>query len=190
MDLPFRPWHAAGMRAAIVAGVLVLATPGVAAAADTVPVTVKVKNCDGCSVMATWSKGGGANANWKGKTRTVKKGKVSFQVPAGYWMYFTGTSPKAAVDAASILVTQYVGSAQGSKVSPATAQTLNDGAYYCLKASAQTIKAQASLVKYGKSRLLSLWANPQLAGIGNVVNDGIKGVYGTQNTLLCKGKYY
>jgi hypothetical protein len=178
------------MRAAIVAGVLVLATPGVAAAADTVPVTVKVKDCAGCSITATWSKSGDSNAKWKGTTRKVKNGKVTFSVPEGYWLYFTGTSPKAAVNAATILVTQYEQSTPGAKVSPAKSRTLNEGAYYCLQASAQTIKARAALVKAGRSKLLSLWANPQLTGLGNTANDGIKGVYGTQNTLLCQGEYY
>jgi hypothetical protein len=178
------------MRAAIVAGVLVLATPGVASAADTVPVTVKVKNCDGCSIMATWSKGGKSTSKYRGATRKVKNGTVRFDIPSGYWMYFTGTSPKAAVDAATILVTQYVGSSEGASVSPAKSRTFNDGAYYCLRASKQTIKARAAFVKAGRSTLLSLWANPQLAMDGNTANDGIKGVYGTQNTLICQGKYY
>lgn len=178
------------MRTVIAAGALVLLTPGVAAAADTVPVTVKVTNCDGCSISATWSKQGTAKGKYRGKTAKVADGKVRFQVPKGYWMYFTGTSPKAQINAATILVTQYVGSAEGQRVSAATSRTMNDGAQYCLRATKQTIKAQAAYVKDGNSRLLSLWANPQLAGIGTVVQGGVKGVYGTQNTLLCKGKYY
>ncbi len=44
---------------ALVAG---LAAP--AAAADTVPVKLKVKDCKGCSVMATWSKTGKANGTF------------------------------------------------------------------------------------------------------------------------------
>lgn len=178
------------MRAAIVAGALVLLTPAVATAADKVPVTVKMKDCEGCSISATWSKNGDSGAKWKAKTRKVKNGRVSFQVPDGYWLYFTGTSPKAEVNAATILVTQYVQSSPGAKVSPAKSQKFNDGAYYCLRATAQTIKARAALVKYRKSTLLSLWANPQLTGIGNVVEAGLRGVYGTQNTLLCQGAYY
>ncbi len=178
------------MRTAIMAGVLILATPQVAAAADTVPVTVKVKNCDGCSISATWSKGGKATSKYRSATKKVKNGKARFDIPAGYWMYFTGTSPKAAINAATILVTQYVGSSEGSRVIPAQSRAFNDGAYYCLKASKQTIKAQAALVKAGRSKLLSLWANPQLQMQGTTANDGIKGVYGTQNTLICEGKYY
>lgn len=177
------------MRAMLLAGALVVLTPTAASAADTVPVTVRVKNCDGCSIRASWSKTGDVGAKWKGKSGKVKNGKVSFSVPDGYWLYFTGTSPKAAVDAATILVTQYVQSSPGAKVSPATSQTYNKGAYYCLRASSGTIKARAALVKYKKSTLLSLWASPQLTGRGNTVTYGLKGVYGTQNMLLCQGEF-
>ena len=182
----------AGMRVWMMAGALVLTglTPGVAAAADTVPVTVKVANCDGCSIMATWSKGGKSGSKFRSSTSKVSNGSVKFMVPKGYWLYFTGTSPKAQVDAATILVTQFVGSSEGAKVSAKKTRTLNSGAAYCLRAKKQTISARAALVKDGKYRLLSLWASPQLASLGNLAEDGIKGVYGTQNTLLCSGKYY
>lgn len=178
------------MKSAIAAGALLLLTPGAAMAADKVPVTLKVKDCDGCTISAAWSKSGGSNSVPKSSTKKVSEGKVKFNVPKGYWMYFTGTSPKAEVNAATIVVTQYKGQSVGSTVTAKQSRKLNDGAYYCLTASKQTIKVQAALVKAGSSKLLSLWANPQLKAQGNVVQGGIKGVYGTQNTLLCKGKYY
>ena len=51
-------------------------------------------------------------------------------------------------------------------------------------------KAQAALVPSGKQPLLALWANPQLKALGTKAEDGIKGVYGTQNNLPCAGQYY
>ena len=47
-----------------------------------------------------------------------------------------------------------------------------------------------ALIPAGGSNLLAFWANPQLKAMGTKINDGISGVYGTQNTLLCKGAYY
>ncbi|MCU0299038.1 MAG: hypothetical protein MUF33_11045 [Candidatus Nanopelagicales bacterium] len=166
-----------------------LAAP--ATAADMVPVKLKLKNCDGCSVSATWSKGGKVTSKYKSATKKVSGNKaLTFNVPKGYYMYFTATSKKAAVDAASVLVTQFVGTQPGDSVSPTKAKTLNEGAYYCLTAKKQTITARASLVSQGGAALLALWANPQLKGTGTTIQDGIMGMYGTQNTLICKGKYY
>jgi hypothetical protein len=179
------------MRTVIVAaGALVLMTPAAASAADKVPVTLDVTGCEGCSITASWSKKGTAQSKVRGKTKKVTDGTVSFDIPKGYWMYLTGTSPKAAVNAATIVVTQYKGSSKGATVSPKKSRTYNDGAYFCLKAKKMTIDVRAALVKDGPTRLLSLWANPQLGASGNMVQGGIKGVYGTQNTLLCKGDYY
>ena len=180
---------------AIIAGALVLAgsLAAPAAAADKVPVKLKLKGCDGCEVSATWNKTGQINGNFKSKTKTANgnNATLTFNVPKGYYLYFAGTSDQAQVDAATILVTQFVGQKQGSTVSPSKAQTLNQGAYYCLIAKKQTIKAQAALVPDGGFSLLSLWANPQLAGIGTKAKgkDAIKGVYGTQDVLPCKGTY-
>ncbi len=178
------------MKLALTLGALALMSPQVATAADTVPMTVQVTGCEGCSLSATWSKGGTAQSKHKSATKKVRDGSVRFDVPKGYWVYFTGTSPRAAVDAASVLVTQFTGSAQGERVSAKRAQTFNDGASYCLRARKQTITARANLVKLKRTRLLSLWASPQLAAQGTQINDGIKGVYGTQNTLICSGMYY
>lgn len=178
------------MKAAIAAGALILMTPGMAAAADKVPVTVDLTGCDDCSITAAWSKDGTAGSKQKAKTKDVVDGSVTFKVPKGYWLYFTGTSPEAAVNAATILVTQYVGSSEGARVTPKQSKKYNDGAYFCMKAKKQTITARGFLVPAGTETLLSLWANPQVAAKGNTVQGGIKGVYGTQNTLLCKGKYY
>ena len=90
------------MKTVIVAGALVLMTPAAASAADKVPVTLDVTGCDGCTVMASWSKKGTAQSKVRGKTKKITNGTVSFNIPKGYWMYFTGTSPKAAVNAATI----------------------------------------------------------------------------------------
>ncbi len=178
---------------AIISGTIVLAgaLAAPAAAADKVPVKLKLKDCDGCEVSATWNRTGKVTGKVKSKTKTVSgdNATVTFQVPKGYYLYFAGTSPQAQMDAATILVTQFVGQKQGSTVSPSKARTLNQGAYYCLVAKKQTIKAQAALVPAGGANLLSLWANPQLAGIGTKATDGIKGVYGTQNNLPCKGTF-
>lgn len=172
---------------ALVAG---LAAP--AAAADTVPVTLKVKNCKGCSVMATWSKTGKANGTYTSKTKKAKSSstKLTYTVPKGYYLYFTATSPKAAMDAASVMVTQFVGKSAGDKVSASAVPSLNDGASYCMKAKKTTITSKAALIPAGTSDLLAFWANPQLKALGTKINDGINGVYGTQNTLLCQGAYY
>ena len=175
---------------ALVAGLAGLAAP--AAAADTVPVTLKVKDCKGCSVMATWSKTGKANGTFKSKTKKAKSSSttLTFNVPKGYYLYFTATSPKAAMDAASVMVTQFVGKSTGDKVSASAVPSLNDGASYCMKAKKTTLSAKAALIPAGSSNLLAFWANPPLKAMGTKINDGISGVYGTQNTLLCKGAYY
>ena len=172
---------------ALVAG---LAAP--AAAADTVPVTLKVKNCKGCSVMATWSKTGKANGTYTSKTKKAKSSstKLTYTVPKGYYLYFTATSPKAEMDAASVMVTQFVGKSTGDKVSASAVPSLNGGASYCMKAKKTTITSKAALIPAGTSDLLAFWANPQLKALGTKINDGISGVYGTQNTLLCQGAYY
>ncbi len=173
--------------AALTAG---LASP--AAAADKVPVKLKVKDCKGCSVMATWSKTGEANGTFKSATKKAKASSttLTFNVPKGYYLYFTATSPKAAMDAASVMVTQFVGKKTGDKVSAGAVPSLNDGASYCMKAKKTTISSKAALIPAGTGNLLAFWANPQLKAMGTKINDGINGVYGTQNTLLCKGKYY
>ena len=179
--------------AALVGAVLLgLSVTAPAVGADKVPVKLKIKDCDGCSVMATWSKTGKATGKYRSKTKTAKgdTSKLTFKIPKGYYMYFTATSQQAQLDAASVVVTKFVGAKKGSKVSAAKASTLNDGASYCLTAKKRTIKVQAALVASDESTLLGLWANPQLKGMGTKIEDGIDGVYGTQNTLICKGKYY
>lgn len=126
-----------------------------AVGADKVPVKLKVKDCDGCSVMATWSKTGKATSNYRSKTKTARGDSTTlkFQIPKGYYMYFTATSPQAQVDAASVVVTKFVGAEKGSKVSAAKATTFNAGAYYCLTAKKRTIKVQAALVASGGATL-------------------------------------
>ncbi|MFN8184871.1 MAG: hypothetical protein U0R23_10655 [Candidatus Nanopelagicales bacterium] len=180
--------------ASVIAGsaVLAVAISAPATAADKVPVKLKIKGCDGCSISATWSKTGKVTGKYRSKTKKAggSSDTLKFMVPKGYYLYFAGTSPKAQVDAASILVTQFVGQSTGSTVSPAKAQTLNDGASYCLIARKRTVKARAALVPSGQRPLLALWANPQLKALGTKAEDGIKGVYGTQNTLPCAGQYY
>ncbi len=180
--------------ASVIAGtaVLAVAAGAPAAAADNVPVKLKIKDCDGCSISATWSKTGKVTGKYRSKTKKAAGASdtLTFMVPKGYYLYFAGTSRKAQVDAASILVTRFVGADKGSTVSPAKAQTLNDGASYCLIAKKRTVKARAALVPSGKQPLLALWANPQLKAMGTKAQAGIKGVYGTQNTLPCAGQYY
>ena len=185
--------------AAILATAAVLGTAlaAPAAAADKVPVKLKVKGCDGCSVMATWYKTGTASGASKAKSKTKQvsgsKATLTFNIPKGYYMYFTAVSgdPNVQPDAATVMVTQFVGKGEGDSVTATQARDLNDGAYYCLKAKKQTIKTQAAVVTTGAGfSLLGFWANPQLAAKGNTIKDGIDGVYGTQNTLICKGSYY
>ena len=94
------------------------------------------------------------------------------------------------MDAASVMVTQFVGKKTGDKDSAGAVPSLNDGASYCMKAKKTTISSKAALIPAGTGNLLAFWANPQLKAMGTKINDGINGVYGTQNTLLCKGKYY
>lgn len=180
-------------RTIIIAGTVLLglAAAGPAAAADKVPVKLKVKGCDGCSVMATWNSTGTSKGTINSKTKKAKgdKDTLTFKVRKGYYLYFTATSPRADMFAATVLVTQFVGVKKGTKVSAATVQTLNKGARYCLRAKKRTIKAQAAVFSDSDSSLLGFWASPQLKATGNTIKNGINGVYGTQNTLLCKGKY-
>ncbi len=173
--------------AALIVG---LAAP--AAAADKVPVKIKVKDCKGCSVMATWSKTGKVTGKYKSTTQKAKSSSttLTFTVPKGYYLYFTATSPKAAMDAATVMVTQFVGKSTGDQVSASEVPGLNAGASYCMTAKKTKIKAQAALIPAGGAELLAFWANPQLKAMGTQINDGINGVYGTQNTLPCKGGYY
>lgn len=183
--------------AAILATAAVLGTAlaAPAAAADKVPVKLKVKGCDGCSVMATWYKTGTASGASKAKSKTKQvsgsKATLTFNIPKGYYMYFTAVSgdPNVQPDAATVMVTQFVGKGEGDSVSATQARDLNDGAYYCLKAKKRTVKAQAAVFGVAGGSLLGFWANPQLGATGNQLNDGIDGVYGAQNTLICKGKY-
>lgn len=162
-----------------------------AAATNTVKVKVSLDNCTNCEVMATWSKGGTVNSKFKSSSKVTKADNdtVSFKVPKGYWLYFTATSPDAAVDAASVLVTQYVGQKQGASVSLKQARNGTNGAYFCMIAAKGTIQASAGIVKAKGADLLAVWASPQLPAQGKKLpgKDSIKGVYGTQNTLPCKG---
>lgn len=181
------------IRTAVIAGTaLVGLVAAPAAAADKVPVKLKVKGCDGCEVNATWNNTGTAKGKVNSKAKKVRgdKDTLTFKVRKGYYLYFTAVSPRADMFAATVLVTQFVGAKKGTKVSAAKAQTLNKGARYCLKAKKRTIKAQAAVFSDGGGSLLGFWANPQLKGMGNTIKNGINGVYGTQNTLLCKGTYY
>lgn len=172
----------------------VVGMAGPAAAADKVPMTIQVKGCDGCTVSATWNSTGKAKGKIGGKSQVVtgNNAALTFMVRKGYFVYFTATSgnPEVNLDAATVLVTQFAGQEQGNTVSAKKVQTLTDGAYFCMKAKKTTFTAKAAVVKYKKSKLLAFWANPQLSATGNQLKDGLKGVYGTQNTLLCKGKYY
>lgn len=170
---------------------LVGSLAGPAAAADKVPVKLKLKGCDGCRITATWTKSGKVTGKYRSKTKVARSDNATlkYRVPKGYYLYFAGTSARAQTDAATILVTQFVGQQPGSKVSPAAAQQLRSGAYYCLTARKGTIKARAALVPAGKTPLLALWANPQLAALGPVTKTQVKGVYGTQNVLPCVGGY-
>lgn len=175
---------------AALAGVLVvpaLATAPAAASTTTVPVKLSIDNCTNCQVTASWSKKGGLNVRSTSKLLKADSDTVTFKVPRGDWLYFTATSPNAAVDAASVLVTQYVGQSQGSKVSVKQVRKGTKGAYFCTVAKKGTIKATAGIVKSQGTRLLALWASPQLAAQGKKLpgKDSIKGVYGTQNTLPC-----
>ena len=173
-------------------GILALALAAPAAAADKVPVKLKVKDCDGCQVMATWSKTGKVTGKFKSRTK-VPRGTtdtLKYKVPKGYYLHFTATSPRAEVNAATVMVTRFVGAAKGAMLTPETVAGLNNGASYCMKAKKMTVKAQAALMSDAGSTLLAFWANPQRKAMGTKLNDGISGVYGTQNTLPCKGKYY
>jgi len=176
--------------AAAIAVPAFVASPA-AAATDTVKVKVAIDNCTNCTVTATWSKKGTANSKFKSATKTLKADNdtVSFSVPKGYWLYFTATSPEADVDAASLLVTKYAGQKQGSKVSLKQAKQGTKGAYFCTIAAKGTINASAGIVKDKGARLLAVWATPQLKAQGLKLpgKDGIKGVYGTQNTVPCQG---
>ena len=181
-------------RFAVVAALAVVggAVAGPATAADKVPVKLKVKDCDGCSVSATWNSNGKSSGKIASKTKKVRgdKATLRFKVPKGYYLYFAATSPNAQVDAASILVTRYAGAKKGEKLSASKIQTLNKAASYCMRAKKRTVRSQAALIPYDGATLLGFWANPQLKKMGNKVSSGINGVFGTQNTLLCKGKYY
>ncbi len=179
---------AAAAAAALVAPAL-LATPA-SASTDTVKVKVALDNCTNCTVTATWSKKATVNSKFKSAQKTLKADNdtVSFQVPKGYWLYFAVTSPEAAVDAASVLVTQYVGQQQGASVSLKQAKKGTKGAYFCTIAAKGTIEASAGIVKADGTKLLAVWATPQLQAQGKKLKgkDSIKGVYGTQNTLPCQ----
>ena len=178
----------AAIAAALVAPALV-ATPAFAAT-NTVKVKLSIDNCTNCEVMATWSKGGTVDSKFKSASKVLKADNdtVTFKVPKGYWLYFTATSPDAAVDAASVLVTQYVGQQQGAPVSLKQARKGTKGAYFCTVAAKGTVKASAGIVKSKGTKLLAVWATPQLEAQGKKLSgkDSIKGVYGTQNTLPCK----
>ncbi len=160
------------------------------AATDTVKVKLSLDNCTNCEVMATWSKNAKLNSKFKSASKVLKADNdtVSFNVPKGYWLYFTATSPEADVDAASVLVTQYVGQKQGSSVSLKKAKQGTKGAYFCTIAAKGTIEASAGIVKSKGANLLAVWATPTLKAQGDKLpgKDSIKGVYGTQNTLPCQ----
>jgi hypothetical protein len=160
------------------------------AATDTVKVKVSIDNCTNCEVMATWSKNAKLNSKFKSASKVLKADNdtVSFNVPKGYWLYFTATSPEADVDAASVLVTKYVGQKKGSSVSFKQAKKGTKGAYFCTIAAKGTIEASAGIVKSKGAELLAVWATPTLKAQGDKLpgKDSIKGVYGTQNTLPCQ----
>jgi hypothetical protein len=179
---------------AAVAAALTVPTLAVApasASTDTVKVKVAVDNCTNCEVMATWSKKATVNSKFKSASKVLKADSdtVSFNVPKGYWLYFTATSPEADVDAASVLVTKYVGQKQGASVSLKQAKKGTKGAYFCTIAAKGTIEASAGIVKSKGANLLAVWATPQLKAQGDKLpgNESIKGVYGTQNTVPCQG---
>ncbi|MEZ5184789.1 MAG: hypothetical protein R2720_03505 [Candidatus Nanopelagicales bacterium] len=183
------------IRTSVIAGAVLFGMTAVpAAAADKVPVKLKVKGCDGCSVMATWNSTGTAKGKIGSKTKKVRgtKDTLTFKVRKNYYLYFTAVSgdPDVMRDAATVLVTQFKGQKKGDKVSASQVQTLDKGAYYCMKVKKpRTVKAQAAVFPADGGSLLAFWANPQLGATGNKIKDGIDGVYGTQNTLICKGKF-
>ena len=178
----------AAIAAALVAPAL-LASPA-SASTDTVKVKVAIDNCTNCEVMATWSKKATVNSKFKSASKVLKADNdtVSFKVPKGYWLYFTATSPDSEVDAASVLVTKYVGQKVGSSPTLKQARKGTNGAYFCTIAAKGTIEATAGIVKAEGAKLLAVWATPQLQAQGKKLKgkDSINGVYGTQNTLPCQ----
>lgn len=169
----------------VLAGSLVIAAAP-AAAVGKAPITIEFAGgCDDCSITATWRKNADGKAH--SKTKQVEDNQVKFKIRRRALVYFTGVSmaPSVSTNAATILVTQYVGSSKGSTVSPQQSVGFNAGAYYCMVSKRKKITAQAVLVPDGDSNLLSLWANPQLAAGGPKATGGYEGIYGTQNTLPC-----
>jgi hypothetical protein len=162
-------------------------------ATTTVTLTFVGQSCEGC-VVTPQAFVPGKKGSYAAKSRAVKDGRVTFEVPTNRTrgMSFTINTPRpAAIDALPIIVMQYQGADPGTRVtraqvlratsaSPCWAGT--DQAEVELQVRVTTVVRKADL--FGRTRVPIAWVVPTqeaFGGFGSLV----KGVLAEQDTWPC-----
>lgn len=117
-----RPLAVAALASVVIAAGIALSPP--ASAAGTTTITFKVTGCEGCVLQGATTPAG-SDGIYNGPKAKVRNGVATMTVPteqtAG--MYFTVDAPwKVEINAQPLLVFQYEGAAQGSRVTKAEAR--------------------------------------------------------------------
>jgi hypothetical protein len=184
---------------AVIASLLtIVAIGGVASpasAADMTTITLKIRNCDGCTIqpMLLREDADGKEADYTGTKVKVRDGVAVMKVPTddtpGMSFLVEGPGPLG-IDAIPVLVVQYKGFAPGTVVTRAQAKAAKkaSGCWLGTSASSITLRARAMTVQLPTfppdgttTSVTAAWLVPT-AKAGGGFDQATKGVLATQNS--------
>jgi hypothetical protein len=184
---------------AALASLLAVAAMGAAAppasAEGMTTITLKVRNCDGCTIqpMLLRTDADGQVADYTGTKVKVRDGVAVMRVPTDDTpgMSFLVDGPgREAIDALPVLVVQYKGYAPGSVVTRAQAKAAKQasGCWLGTSASSVTLRARAMTVQLPTfppdgttTSVTAAWLVPTGNAVGGF-DQATKGVIATQNS--------
>jgi hypothetical protein len=184
---------------AAIASLCTLAAIGLTApaalAAGTTTITVKISNCDGCTIqpMLLREDADGQEADYTGTKVKVRNGVAVMKVPTDNTpgMSFLLNGPTAEdINALPVLVIQYRGYKPGTVVTPSMAKAAKkaSGCWLGTSESRITLKARATTVQLPAfpadgtmTSVTTAWLVPTAKAMGGF-DDAIKGVLATQNS--------
>ena len=181
-----------GLMAALLACVGLAPSSASGAAANTT-VTVKVANCEGCTIFPSSIMAADPDDTWIGNGKKVKNGEVTFKVPtdrtAGLVL---GVTAPWEVDLPwqTIVVMGYKGYAAGDKISTADAKAAKKGAacFAGTDAAAYTLKLVVKKVTVegnnGPTAGSIAFAKKTQSTL-KPLRETWKGVLGSQDAIMC-----
>ena len=184
---------------AAIASLLTIAAIGVvappASAAGMTTITLKIRNCDGCTIqpMLLRTDADGAEADFTGDKVKVRDGVAVMKVPTddtpGMSFLVDGPGPDN-IDARPVLVTQYKGYAPGTVVTRAQAKAAKkaSGCWLGTSANSVTLRARGMTVQVpafepegATTSVTTAWLVPTANAVGGFATV-MKGVLATQNS--------